>query len=93
MDWQTSITFVILGAAGGIVLKRLVSFTRFGGKAGSCGACSGCGHSAKNNVPSHLVHLTTWQDQSIENRSVRANTEELHREFSSKVAAGAEKKH
>ena len=29
MDWQTSITFVILAIAGGIVLKRLVAFARF----------------------------------------------------------------
>lgn len=90
MDWQTLITFVILVAAGGNILKRLAAFTRFG-KAGSCGACIGCGQSPKNKVPAHLVQLATGQDQRTGSHSVRAYSGGLHREFSGNVAAGAEK--
>ena len=90
MDWQTSITFVFLAAAGGIVLRRLAAFAR-SGKTGNCGACSGCGDSGKDQVPVDLVQLAIGQDLSTSNRPVRTNSKKLHRGFFSDDSAGAEK--
>ena len=38
-DWQTLATLIILAAAGGFLIRRLLTFFR-GSKPGSCGSCA-----------------------------------------------------
>ena len=56
MDWQTSITLVILAIAAGILFRRLGAFLH-ASRAGKCGSCVGCGDSAKDKAGLQLVPL------------------------------------
>lgn len=47
LDWQTAVSLVIVGAAGVILVKKLVG-TTLGSSAGGCGA--GCGSCPINHT-------------------------------------------
>jgi hypothetical protein len=58
MDWQTSATLLIFAIAAGILVRRVGVFVT-SNKIGRCGSCPGCGDSAKDKAPLHLVALGT----------------------------------